>query len=174
MPDSFKRRIIKQLIIAISAIALIAVIIIVLNVDINKRVKVIEDRRRNAIMQAQAIRVLSELKKDAPRARLDYALLQGALPDRDQLISFPRELEQLAKASGVDLGFSFGSEAPSTDTQPGNIRFTMSLSGTLESLLSFLKVFENHRYFINLSSVDLTKREESRFALTTSGEVFTR
>jgi len=174
MPDSFKKRLIKQFIIACSGITLIAVIIIVLNFDINKRIERIETRKREVIIQSQAILILSDLKKEALRARSDQALLESALPTRDQLISFPRELEQLAKANSVDLGFAFGSETPSTESQPGSIKFTMSLGGSIDGLLDFLKALETNKYFINLSSVDLAKREGSRFALGTTGEIFTR
>jgi hypothetical protein len=174
MPDSFKKRFLKQLLIALGVITVIAVIIIVLNIDINKRMTRIEARKRERAMQAEAILILSDLKKESERARAHYPVLESLLPTRDQLISFPRELEQLAKLHTIDLGFSFGSEAASTEDQPGVIRFTMSLGGTLDNLLNFLKAFESHKYFINLASVDLAKREGTRFALGTSGEIFTR
>ena len=174
MPDSFKRRLIKQFVFALASIALVIVIIIVLNFDINKRVLRIEQKKSETLMQTQAMLILGDLKKEAVQARLDAALLESALPTRDQLISLPRELEQLAKSHGVDLGFSFGSETASAGSQPGSIRFTMSLGGTLDGLLDFLKAFEGNKYFINLSSVDLSKRENSRYTLGTSGEIFTR
>jgi Tfp pilus assembly protein PilO len=174
MPDSFKRRLIRQLIVAFSCVIFIALIIIVLNIDINKRTARIEERKLQVLMQAQSILVLSDLKKEAIQAQSDLALLQSALPTRDQLISLPRELEQLAKTHTVDLGFSFGSESPSTETQPGSIRFTMSLGGSLDDLLNFMRAFETNKYFINLSSVDLSRREGTRFSLGTSGEIFTR
>lgn len=174
MPDSFKRRLLKHLGIASAFIVIIVAIIIVLNFDINKRMKRIETRKLEAAAQAQAIFVLSDLKKESIGAKSDYALLQAALPDRDQLISFPRELDQLAKLYKVDLGFAFGNETPSTDSQPGSIRFTLSLGGTLDDLIDFMKKFESNAYFISLSSVDLSKKEGSRFALGTSGEIFTR
>ena len=174
MPDSFKRRLIKQLIIAFASIALIVAIIIGLNIDINKRAKSIEEKKREALMQTQAMLILSDLKKEAVLARADYMLLETALPNRDQLIALPRELEQLAKRLSVDLGFSFGNETASTESQPGSIRFTMSLGGTIEGLLDFLKAFETNKYFINLSSVDLAKRENNRYSLGTTGEIFIR
>ncbi|MDO8602145.1 MAG: hypothetical protein Q7R62_03445 [bacterium] len=174
MPDSFKRRLMKELIIAFIGIALVIVIIIVLNFDINKRMDRIGERKSKAMLQAQSILILSELKKEAIQAKTDYILLQNALPTRDQLISLPRELEQIAKANNVELGFAFGNETPSTESQPGSIRFTISLGGGLDDLLDFMKAFEAHPYFINFSSVDLSKKEGSRFALGTTGEIFTR
>lgn len=174
MPDSFKRRFIKHLIVAFSIIATIALVIIVLNIDINKRVSRIEGRKRDGLMQTQGILILSELKEESLRAKGDYALAQAALPTRDQLISFPRELEQAAKKGGVGLGFSFGNETASTDSQPGSIRFTMTLSGAMDNLLVFLKSLETNTYFINLSSVDVTKKEGGSFSLVTTGEIFTR
>lgn len=174
MPDSFKRRFIKQLIIGTISVTVVAVIIIVLNFDINKRAERIEVRKLESLVQSQAILILSDLKKEAVLAQTDYALLESALPTRDQLISLPRELEQIAKAGNVDLGFAFGNETPSTDSQPGSIRFTMSLGGGINDLLNFMKVFEGHKYFIHLASVDMSKKEGSRFTLGTTGEIFTR
>lgn len=174
MPDSYRRRFIKQLIIALVGIVIIATIIIILNSDINKRMQRIELRQKESLLQTQAILILSELKKESEIAKTNYALIETALPTRDQLISLPRELEQLAKKTSVDLGFSFGSETPSTDSQPGSIRFTMSLGGAMNDLLNFLKVFETNKYYINLSSVDISKKEGDRFSLGTTGEIFTR
>lgn len=174
MPDSFKRRFIKQLIIASASVAFVAVIIILLNFDLNKRMSRIEARKAQALLQSQSILILSDLKKEAVLARADYELLENALPTRDKLIALPRELETLAKAHNIDLGFSFGSETPSSEGQPGSIRFTMSLGGGIDDLLDFMKAFEANAYFINLSSVDLAKKEESRFSLGTTGEIFTR
>lgn len=174
MQDSFKKRLIRQLIITGISIILVVAIIIVLNIDINKRAKRIEERKQEAFMQTQIVLAFSSLKKEAELARGDLALLEAALPNRDELISLPRGLEVIAKKHEIDLGFSFGTEVAATETQPGSIRFTMSLGGGFDNLLRFMKDFELNPYYISLNSVDLVKREGSRFSLGTTGEIFTR
>ncbi len=174
MPDSFKRRLMKQLLSATISIVVVAVIIIVLNFDINKRMRRIEARRDETIIRSQSMLIFSDLQKEALQARSDYALLEAALPNRDQLIGFPRELEKRAKEHAIDLGFSFGNETPSVVGQPGSIRFTMSLGGEFDNILAFMKAFEAHPYFTSLSSVDLVRAENARYTLGTSGEIFTR
>ncbi len=174
MRDAFHRRLIKRFIIATLIVALIATVIILLNFDINKRVARIEEHKREIAMQNEAIIILSGLKQEAQKVRQYQDTLASLLPNRDQLISFPRELEKLAKQYEIDLGFAFGNETPSTESQPGVIRFTLSLGGSMNGMLDFLKAFEAHKYYLNLSSVDLSKKEGGRFSLVTGGEIYTR
>ncbi|MDP2629728.1 MAG: hypothetical protein Q8P45_03480 [Candidatus Harrisonbacteria bacterium] len=172
--SSYKQRLTISL--AGTAGILIAIVLamIFVGVDISKRERKIHELRQSSAEQNRLIAALGDIQQDAEKASLLTPELQTQLPGRDDLISFPRELERLANEYDVELGFEFGTEGQSTPEKAGFIKYRMAMAGSLEALNAFLQAFEDHSYYIEVDSVDVTTRAIGGYALQTSGQILTR
>jgi Tfp pilus assembly protein PilO len=171
-PDKFKKTLLISLGIALGIIVILTISLFSLNSDINKRLAVIQQYKDDLALRSQTVLLLSELRKEAQRADELSQTISTALPTRDQLITFPREIEQLAIKNKVEFGFGFGSETAGSSSEPGFVKFTMTLGGGLPDIVSFLKQLESSSYFISLGSVDISSRARGGYALTTGGQVY--
>lgn len=172
--DGFKRRLLKKIGIAVGIIAILAAFLIALNIDINSRVAAISAARDELALRSRTVELLTGANSDLKRADPLFANLQSLLPDKDQLINFPRELQRVAKTYLVDAGFSFGAEKAGTSNKPGSIKFTMTIGGDFDNIIDFLKYVESHRYLISLDSVDVRRSTREDFSLLTSGDIYTK
>lgn len=171
---SFRKKLLIRLGAALAIILGLLTFIMVLNSDLNKRLSRLNDYKAELQSREAAIGLLTQLKSDAERAEPFFSVLKNSLPSRDDLVLFPRELERFAKQYEVDFGFSFGEEAVGSASSPSAVKFTIVLEGQYDNLLAFLKAVEQSRYYIRLSSIDISRKEEGKFGLISSGEVYIR
>jgi len=174
MEMNFKKKIIREAIILGCALTFFAALIIFLNSDVNKRAENILKYRRELETRNQTIALLSNSNADFERAKPMEAVLTNLLPSKDQLINFPRELERMGKEYAVQTGFTFGTEQPSSATEPGNIRYTLSVTGLYQDVADFVEAFEKHPYFTTLDSIDVKIINGGTYSLITSGTIFTK
>ncbi len=120
-----------------------------------------------------SLRSLASLRSEFEKAKPYFSLLENILPPRDQLLVFSNELENLAKKSGLEFGFTFGEEKSASGKEPGYISFRLTLAGSYEGFASFLKSVESSRYFVNFSNVDIAKKGDG-FSAILNGKVFFR
>ncbi len=170
---SFKKQLGVQLLIAFAAIAaaLIATQLIASHLDASANA--ILEQKRNLALRIHATDQLASLKAASDKAQPLVAFLNSTLPPKDDLINFGQSLRQLAKNEGIDLGFSFGGEAPPKGNLPGYIPFSITGSGTYENFQKFLKDVESSRYFVKFNSFDLVREGDTNsFNLRADGQVF--
>ena len=172
--DGFKKALFKHIGIALGIIIILALFIVALNGDINSRAAAINAAHDELALRAKTIDLLTGSNSDLKKADELLLNLQGLLPNKDQLIDFPRELQRTAKSYAVEVGFSFGAERTSTPEAPGAIRFTMTIAGTYDDVVDFLKFVEGHKYLISLDSIDIRRSNKETFSLLTSGEIYTK
>jgi Tfp pilus assembly protein PilO len=175
------RRVVKSSLVTLGVIMGVTLLIVVLNIDINKRgseIKAIQDQNALFRLSVEEFGSLRTNKDLADKAVLE---INRALPSKDELATFPREVEQLAEKYGLGLGFAFGIETLNSDEGVGSILYDLTASGSFEDILSFLREFEAHPYYISMGSFNLSKsiKEDSAvkgdvFVLKTQGEIFTR
>ncbi len=172
--QGFKRKLFTHVGIAAGIIAILALFIFLLNHDINARVAKIEGFKKEVALRAQTIELLTGANSDLKRADALMLHMRNLLPNKDQLIDFPRELQRAAKNYAVDVGFSFGAESPASEKGPGIIKFTLTASGAYDNIVDFLKIIETHRYLISLDSVDVHRSSKEDYSLLTSGQIYTK
>ncbi len=172
--NNFKKKLLIQAIILGAGVFLLALLIILLNADINKRAEKIVQYKRELEIRNQTIALLTNSNADFERAQPMETVLSDLLPSKDQLINFPKELDTLARGYSIQIGFSFGTENASTETDPGLIRYTMALTGFYQDIVDFLKELEGHPYFITMDSIDVKLITGTTYSLITSGTIFTK
>jgi Tfp pilus assembly protein PilO len=171
--DKFKKSFFISIGVFLFILAVLVGFLIYLNIDIDRRVAAIKRYQTDIAIRNQAVLLLGTLKLEAERGAQLAGQLQEVLPTRDQLITLPRELEKVAKAHRVGFGFAFGNENLPSGTNPGSVRFTISLTGQIADLVSFLKDLEFGKRILNVQSFDLTQRRDAKdFSLILSGEVY--
>jgi len=172
--NAYKKQLVKKIGIAVGVIVLLALFIMLLNMDINKRIAAVTEAKTAIALRNQAIELLTGANSDLKKAEPLMVELQSFLPAKDELINFPRELQRIGQQYLVDVGFSFGTEELGKDGKAGNIKFTLTIDGTYDSIVDFLKYVEGHKYLISLDSVDLRSSGRDNFSLFTSGQIYTK
>lgn len=180
MLDSFKHRLIKMLALTLGIIALAATMIIFLNLDINKRVDAIAKSKERLFLRDQQINALSSLNAKMEKADAAMVVLNNILPEKDSLIAFPEEIKRIAKENSVNYTFSFGTETPSSEGEPGSINFGIRAEGDFDAVIAFLKELEKHPYFISFGDMDMqfaqvqAGQAEKKFSVVTAGKIYTK
>lgn len=171
--NEFKKKFLTHLSIGLGGIIVLSALLLFIRHDINKRILEIQNQRSELLFRTQNIQILASLKSGFEKSKIYSSFLENILPPKDQLITFPKDIEEMARKNNVDLGFSFGSEIASTPDNPGYLTFTITVAGTLDNLLAFLKSVEKSRFFVNFFSMDLNKRDNI-YTGTLNGQVFSR
>ena len=139
--------------------------------DITKRTDHIKQLRGDLLFRMRLTESLALLRKDSQQAQ-NYAFeIENILPNRDQLVSFPRDLSTIARQNKIELNSSLGKESSEDIGKLRQTDFTMTGQGLFDDFINFLKSLETARYFINLNSLDFTRQDNDFRALLT-GRVF--
>ncbi len=159
-------------IVAIAVIVLTS-LIFWLKSDIGARALRVRGQQEELASRAISLNSLSILKADAVKARAFSSLLENTLPLKDQLIHFPRDIEEIARRNGLEFGSSFGEERASTDATPGYIGFIFTIGGAYDKIVNFMREVERGRYIVQWGNVDFAERDGA-YRGTISGKVFSR
>lgn len=158
---------------AAAGAVILIIFLLLLGNDLSRRVSLIQTERQQLAARLQSIESLISLRSGSDRAAKQQAILEKALPNKDQLIGFSKELEQLAKSNQLGFGFSFESETAGTETAPGKNNFTMTLGGSYPNVIRFLKATENSKYYITLNLVEINLKEKE-YQTVMKGQVFSQ
>ncbi|OGY64345.1 MAG: hypothetical protein A3I24_01130 [Candidatus Harrisonbacteria bacterium RIFCSPLOWO2_02_FULL_41_13b] len=173
--DYFKKKILVNAIITLAIIIVLAIGLFFAGRGINQKVIKIESLRKELNTRLTALNSLTNLRQQSEKAKSLFGSLQTLLPTKDELINFPKELNGFAKANKVEIGFSFGSETAPAENQPGFTAFNLTLSGSYDNLVKFLKAIEGSQFFVGINSLDVTKDPQSqKFSALISGKIFSQ
>lgn len=166
----------KQLITAV-AIPLVIILalsggLLFLSSNIQKKSQQIINLQKELNLRLKSAETLVSLHKDSKEAEEYFPALQNVLPTRDQLVTFPRDLNNIAKQSQVNLNLTLGKEVPKTDKDMARIEFVMTLGGKFDNISEFLKGVEKSRYYIKFNSFDFVREGGDNFKVLLNGQVF--
>ena len=156
-----------------SGILVLLIAVFVLQMDLDKKLVEIKSQHAALASRTNSLESLATLRGQADKAAPYFSFLENILPPRDQLLSFSKEIEDIARKNNLEFGFTFGEEKLSSGTQPGQIAFRISATGSYVDVSNFIKSIETSRYFIDIINVDLTKKGSVYSALI-NGKVFFR
>jgi Tfp pilus assembly protein PilO len=171
--NNFYKNLLKHNIFYLAGILALAALLFFIYTNIQDMVSKISQERTTLISKSNALSSLASLQGDFEKAKPYLSLLENILPQRDQLLIFSNELEGMAKQNSLDFGFTYGEEKPSTEFMPGSLAFKISLTGSYDGITNFLKSLETERYFIDIASVDESKKGDD-FSAVINGKVFVR
>ncbi len=173
----FKKKLLIQISIALGVLVLLSIFIILLNIDINKQAEEIEQIKMQLALRARTIELLTSSKSDVEKANMLLGRMQQMIPTEAELIALPREMQRIGKTYAVDTDFRFiGSQQDGTDQQLGSMKFTISIIGAYDDILSFLEYIEGHRYIMPFEFVDLSRIKDKdgtdKFSLIANGTLY--
>ena len=171
--NKFYKNLLKHNWLYLSGILLSVILLFLLKINMESSVKKISEQYSALTARSNSLLSLATLRGEFIKANPYFSLLENILPPRDQLLSFSKELENIARKNNLEFNFNFGEEKVSSGSDPGQISFRAIVNGGYEGISEFLKGIESSRYFIDPSSVDLVKRG-SVFSATINGKVFFR
>ncbi|PIR87617.1 hypothetical protein CO179_01440 [candidate division WWE3 bacterium CG_4_9_14_3_um_filter_39_7] len=169
--ENFKRRLIISVSLLVGALLIFIILIILVNSDLNKSAENISAIKNQVVARNQAIEVIAGSASIMDEVRYDTKVLEKILPNKDELINLPTQLEALAASLHLEFAFRFGAEK-SGDTGQSTIDFVMTLAGQYENIRLFLSDLEIHRYIISLGSMDLQHGQTGGYSLSTAGTIF--
>ncbi len=163
----------RSLWITLGAMAIAVALIIWVGYDVARLAKTVQQERSTQAERAMTTTALATLRADAFRAGAYRSTLENMLPTKDNLIQFPREMIALGKQANVEVAATFGSETPSTEKNPGTIRFAMTVDGAYDAIDAFLGSVERSRYIVAWDTIDIVE-QKGRFRAIIDGRVFSR
>lgn len=171
--NKFYKNLLKHNWLYISGILILVVLIFFLKSNIGSSIVKISAQHNALAARSSSLLSLATLKGESIKADPYFSFLENILPPRDQLLSFSKELENIATKNNLEFSFTFGEEKLSSGKEPGQISFRAIINGSYDGISNFLKGMESSRYFIDPSSVDLSKKG-AIFTATINGKVFFR
>jgi len=171
--NKFYKNLFRRNALYISGILALAGLVLFIYMDIQASVLTITQKNNTLATRSNSLSSLAILRGEFEKAKPYFSLLENILPPRDQLLSFSKELEGIAKKNSLEFGFTFGEERLATPTEPGYIAFRATVTGTYAGLANFLRSLETGRYFIDVSTVDSVKKGDG-FSNIINGRVFFR
>ncbi len=169
----FRKELFLQLGIVSGVVLLLGGAILWLGSNISNRVMDLRNGREVMYSRKVAIESLKLLRSDQEKAGMYQSIVENALPSKDQLIVFSKDLETLARSKHLGFGFTFGTEAPATPKDPGRTQFKITFSGAYVDIVDFLAAAKKNRYLVRFSDLDLTQRGPT-FEGSMNGIVFSR
>ena len=124
--------------------------------------------------QNAAVSIFANLKLSVTDARRYEAAMNKLLVTQDNLISFPSQVDDLGRTTGVATKFSFsGDPVPGTATTTGSYGFTLGVTGPPDSIVNFLKNLEitSPVLLSRIESFDLVQNDPND-TLSANGTLF--
>lgn len=167
--NSFRKEFIKKLLTAVLTAAVLAIALFFFRGDIAKLVRETQENRRELARRSEEISSFAQLQSQSATVESYFSILENALPDRDRLFDFQREMERLTFAQKLGFTFSFGNESPPAASQPNRINFSLTAEGPRETILRFIQEAEKSRFLLNFKNFEFSDK-----AAKIGGEVFFR
>jgi hypothetical protein len=142
--------------------------------DIQKQADAITRSRNDIASQSALVNSYSNLKANATEAAADQTVMDKLLAPQDNLISFPSQIEGVARNDGITMSFSFrGDPVPAGKNMVGHVGFTLNAIGPLSGIMAFLHDIESVTPILlsKIDTFDLTQSGLS-YALAATGRVF--
>lgn len=148
---NFKTRLSFQILLFLGILIIFGGALIFLGGDIKNTATKINSTKEDLDIKLMQLSDLARLREDVKLANARLPILQDVLPNKDELLSFPNRLNNIAGQNEVDINFEFGNE------QENNIDFNLIIEGDYGAISKFIEEIELTMPFINFSNLDLVQ-----------------
>ncbi|OGY57770.1 MAG: hypothetical protein A3C03_00435 [Candidatus Colwellbacteria bacterium RIFCSPHIGHO2_02_FULL_45_17] len=154
-----------QIAVAAGLSALIIILVVIVGVDTKNMAERVIETRTEINKRTKQSSEIARLREEAKSAEDKKAILEGTLPQKDELFAFPSEIAQIGLEKDVIPNFIFGSESGK------QINYTLTVRGGYTNITEFVKALENNIPFMNISSFNLVLGENA-YSINLGGNVF--
>jgi len=152
--------IIKNSLKALIAISIAGIFIYLVSARITKISQSISETKSLFTALSRRSETLFKLRKDLENADAVQQKLADALIPSNNILNFVTALENLAAQNGIQQINNFEIPSPLPPEENGDIlaviNYKINLSGTVTSLIAYLKNFEQLPFITSISSLSLT------------------
>ncbi|MBN2197603.1 type 4a pilus biogenesis protein PilO [Candidatus Wolfebacteria bacterium] len=170
---NFKKRLLINISIPLVICFVLIASLIFLSSNISQKTEKIKQQKGELSFHLQSTESLALLSKDFEKSKKYIAQLESILPDRDKLITLPRNIGVIANQSQIDLNSTLGKEESSQNQQLRETDIVMNGQGPIDNFINFLKAVENSLYLIKFNEFDLSRTGEE-FKISIKGRVFSK
>lgn len=144
-----------------------------LGFDISRRAASIQENKAKTLSYSKAASILNFLRSDFEKAKTEKQFLENILPQQDQLLNFPKDLNGLAKQNNLQLAFAFGSQKEGDQGSPGYINFNLIIAGALTNWLKFFDDLGKSQYLTSFENIRVLSNGKEH-QLNINGKVFSQ
>lgn len=152
-----KKYLLKNIGISAIIIAAITGAIFFVKNDINGKADRMERAKTEAKKTGQSSQELADLEVDYKKAKGYEDSINSYYINKDQILTFSKDMSAMAKQNKLSLNLVFGGETPLSDLFPRKTNIIATLEGeaTMVNFMDFLKVAENSRYFFGFKNIEV-------------------
>lgn len=174
MTDTFAKKFLWNLGIALTIIAVLAIAIFFFAGNISKYSANIIDLRNQLRNRSHSLENLAALRLVYNEKAKGYlSQLYASVPVKDQLITVPRDFQILATRAGVTMTYTNVGDTQPIEGQLGEFRFQMQIQGTADKAIPFIDTVQKFRYLTTVDSVHFS-RQGDQVQLSLNGRIFYR
>lgn len=168
---NFKKRLLITIGVPLAICLILVLALFFIGSNIINQTAQIEKLEADLNNRQQSSQSLASLKQGAEQAQPYLTELENILPSQDQLLSFSKDIDIIAKQNKLNLNTALGQQVSQSGDVLRQTDFTSTGQGTFDNFINFLKSLENGRYFIKLNTLDLTS-QDGDFNMLIKGYVF--
>ena len=128
---------------------------------VEKLSKTVQEKRNLLTVRSRRLGLVSGIQKEYTEAKPYINALYTFLPEKDELFSLSREIQELAQADGLDFGFSFTGESAGDSFTPGSVDFSLNIGGeSLDWISSFIKRIQRFKHLVIIDSFSINSGKE--------------
>jgi Tfp pilus assembly protein PilO len=158
MPREFRTQFILSIGITLAVLIVIGTLMFYLRNDLAIKSKEIAQINQHIVDKTNAIKNLDDLQQEQPIATPLFTKMSAAISSQDRLFSVRQNFQAVAKNNNLAFSSGFGSETDATTNVPGRVAIEMTLQGSYNNILAFLKSIESNTGFISVSNIDLIEQ----------------
>ncbi len=173
--ETFKKRVVKEALIALSIVMALLIILVFLGFRISKLTATISKNIQNVLDRSASIKLLAVLQNQyGDKGKRYLEILHNVVPPKDSLIDLQKDLQSLAAQENVGFGFTFLGETPASFPTLGNVSYRLNIQGNnLNTLLGFLRRLSDFHYINSVDSVSINQ-QDANMQMVVKGEVYDR
>ncbi len=170
---NYKKKLLLAIAIPLAIIAILIGGIFIIGTRLDKAVAEANSLKSRFRYWVQAAESISSLRNDYRFAEPYLETVSHLLPERDELIGFPKEISDLGARNGVMVGVALGIESIDSVSGLRQTDISMTVRGDMAAVVAFLEAMEKGQYFIRLNDLDFVA-EGGSYRIFLTGAVFSR
>ncbi|OGG37631.1 hypothetical protein A2110_00625 [Candidatus Jorgensenbacteria bacterium GWA1_54_12] len=171
----FRRRLTKELGIALVVLLPLMVGFVVLRVAVANSTEEMIQARRAFTEHTNIINRLITLRSQYDAfGKTYFNVLHNVIPEKDELINVSQEFQGVAAEHNLQFGFSFRGEDPASATSLGAVHFSIAVAGSnLPDITEFITDMQSFHYLTVIENLHVSRAETGMEAVII-GKVYYR
>ena len=152
----FKKKLIIQLVIATVIVGVIAVFVVLFELNISKEADALVNAKKQRAALYNSSQNLALLLQDAKEARGYEETVSQLVPTKNQVLLVQKNLQDLGSSQGVSVNITFGQESTPDASGMQSISFTATAEGPSAGVFNFFRMLGAQYPYITITALDMT------------------